>query len=408
MTGKAKHSLFLALVLALGLAGCGSDDNDSSDQSSSPSDPNSPNPPSETRRPGLGADLSNGPTGGNLPTPIIPGISDGLTGVIRADAGFSDDPFSAEGDVAAFNVATSLNQSEVGSLAVTTTTFFCSSTDPANVDTGNGSITITRDDQDPAGRSTGDSVTETFNACTQFGRTINGTEVNTLVSMTGTPFVTAPWNMETTRTTNLTIDSAARQIKEESTATIKSASADGVTTQRDVSGTATATVTDANGTTTRSSTFSLATTTDLNTLTLSKTFDVSTSVQGGRSLSVKTVAPLAGSIGAAPASGTIEIREQDPTAGIDRLIRITAQPQALALVEVDENGDGTIDTTLTITWRGIIAAGNACINGCGSAGIVPPGAPGFATRPGAGLASPIPAVSGTIGSIRPGPGGRRE
>lgn len=413
MAGIFKVSRVLGLVMALGLAGCGSEDEVWPDQSTSTGSPRSPNAPGSSLDPGTGT--SGGPNPppalpgkDQLPIRIVPGINDGLAGVIRSDGGISDDPLAADGDVAIFNVAASLTQPELGIMAITTTTFFCSSPDPANVDTGNGSITITRDDQDPVGRSTGDSVTETFNACVQFNRTVSGTKTDTVVSMTGLPFVTAPWNMETKRATNLTIDNTTRQTKEESTATVKAASVDGVTTQRGVTGTATVSVTDADGTTTRTRTFNVETTTNLSTLTLSKSFDVTSSVPGGRSLSTKTLAPISGSFGAAPDSGIIEIREQDAATGTNRIVRITAQPQGLALVEVDDNGDGVIETSVSVTWRAVIGAGNNCITGCGTAPVtVPPGAPGFAPQPGTGPVSPVPALTPPPGFAPPVFSGRR-
>lgn len=405
------------------LTSCGGDnDNDNENSGETPTrlgpatetDVNAPQqlgslaPPADADSPAPPAQFS-----GNVGRPNTSGLGvpEPLTGslaaVARADGSLTQDPLSFDNELSSFNVATLLT-AEFGVYAATTT-FYCSSTDPENLDTGNGSITMTTDDQDPPGKSIGDSVTETFDNCTQFGHTTNGTRTSRVIDVTGTPYVSAPWTLEMARTTDLTITTASEQIRDQSTANVSTSSQDGVGTQRHVVGSATIATTDASGTTTRTRVFDITTTTDFATFTSTKVFDVASTATDGASRNIKTVTPLVGGFGGAPVSGVIEIHDQNPTTNLNQLIRITAQSLGFALVETDNNGDGVIDSTTTTSWFAVIGVDvGDCFGNCEPAladtpVTIPPafGFPGMAPQPGSGPISPIPPFTPPPGGFVP-------
>jgi len=327
----------------------------------------------------------------------------------------SGDATSIEGVIDTFNTST---MGAVGTLAVTTSTFFCSSPDPQNVDTGNGSVTITNDDQDPPGRSTGDTVTTAFAQCNQFGSIVNGSTSNKINLVTGEPFVTAPWVIDLTRTTDLSRTGTSRSSTNKSTSSSRSESTDGVVIVSTSTGQGTRSRTDAAGVKTDfTSQFSSKSTTDLNQQTKTSEFDM-TSVEGTSTRTAKTATPIAGPLNGAPTSGVIEIKETDSAAGVNRLVRVTMQTDGTALVEIDSNGDGTVDQTFTAPWFGGIGFGGGFAGGAGShvgpgfgggtggGGIAPPtsgqppvGGPGSFPPPGGGgPISPVPPANPVPGS----------
>lgn len=333
----------------------------------------------------------------------------------------SGDVTSIEPLIETFNT---VSLAEVGAFAVTTNTFFCNSPDPQNVDAGNGSVTITTDDQDPVGRSTGDAVTTTFNQCDQFGGVVNGSTSNKINSLTGDPFVTSPWVVDTTRSTDLTRTGTQGSSTTKSTASSKSESADGVVIVRTSTGQGTRSSTDTAGVTTDSSNqFSSKSTTDMNLQTQTSEFDMN-STDGTSTRTAKTTTPISGPLNGAPTAGIIEIKETDSTAAVNRLVRVTMQADGTSLVEIDSNGDGTIDQTFTSRWFGGIGFGGGFGGGIGGShsggpgfggGIITPpisgqppvGQPGGGLQPPIGGApiSPVPPVSTNPG-VTPGFGGR--
>lgn len=333
-----------------------------------------------------------------------------LVAAARFDGNVSGNVTASDATVDAFNISV-LTDSAFSPLAVTTQTFFCSSPDPATVDTGNGSLTITRDDKDPAGRSTGDTVTTTFNSCVQFGQTLTGTRANAINTLTGTPFAVAPWTVDTTRTTDLTSAGANRTTVEKSSSTVKVSSPDNLVTTQNISGNATTTTTRTGAASVaRTQTFTIKTVTDLNTFTSIKELDIKSSTDAGATRSLVTIEPLKGGMGGPPDSGILEIKETDTAAGVNRVVRVTAQADGSAKVEIDNNGDGTIDTTVTTSWFAVIGIG---VGACPAASCDLPvanlpvfnGAP--IPTPGSGSpVSPVPPVTTPPGSgFTPPPGG---
>jgi len=277
----------------------------------------------------------------------------------------SGDPTALDSDVDLYNTAFYVN-AELNLLAVTTTTFYCSSPDPANVDTGNGSITIVRNDVDPPGRSTGDTVTTTYTNCLQFGRVIDGEKTQTVVEVTGQPYAFAPWAIETQRSSNLTMTTDTQQVVEQNTARMRAFSDDGVITTRTTQGSSSSTVTDMNGNTTSDTRdFTITTTTDWNAQTSTKSLDIRSSSSDGSSRTIVTVEPLVGGFGGPPNSGIVEITATDGTTGQTRTLRVTAGPLGNATVELDADGDGVFETTFDTFWFIVVGIGvGDCFGNC--------------------------------------------
>lgn len=335
-----------------------------------------------------------------------------ITAVAQFSGATSGDVTSAEAAIDVFNTAAI---ADLGLLATTTTTFFCNSADPQNIDTGNGSVTIATDDQDPVGRSTGDSVTTTFNQCNQFGSVISGNTANKINALTGDPAVAGPWVVDTTHTTDLTRTGTARTSTMKSTSSSKAESTDGVIVIRASTGQGSRSVTDAAGVATESSSrFSSKSTVDMNLQTKTSEFDMS-STGGTRAQSAQTITPISGPLNGAPTAGVIEIKETDAAAAVDRMVRVTMQSDGTALVEIDSDGDGVIDQTFTTPWFGGIGFGGGFGGGAkpgfgggtgGGGGVAPPvtgrppvASPGRLAPPTAGSPiSPVPPVSGVPGA----------
>ncbi len=341
------------------------------------------------------------PTSGAIDRSLYAQATDGLTTVGELDGALSGDPTALDGDAIVYNIAT-LIANDVDPLAITTTTFFCNSPDPQNIDAGNGSITSTVDDQDPLGISTGDSVTTTFNQCTQFGRTLNGTRTHTIDSLTGQPYVTTPWSIETTRASDLTITASERTVSTKNVSTMIANSEDGVIITRSISGTGTRTVTNVNGSMTRDHDFTIITTQDFDLQTSTKSFSISGSRDNGGTRNINTVTPLTGSLGEPPTSGVVEIGETIPGVGLTSFIRITAQPDGQALIEIDRDNDGVMDLTVTVPWFAAIGFGGIILgNGLG----IPPitGVPvGPISPPPSGAPIPPEGTTPPIGTMPPG------
>lgn len=303
-------------------------------------------------------------TSGNTATNSQQLAASALATIATADGIIADDPSST---AASQEFAAPISQlgNSVGILAVTTVVRFCGA-DPA-VDTGAGNVTTVTDDKDPAGPSTGDTVTVTFNACQRGTVTINGTRGHTVVALTGTPFVTPPWNVETKRDSDMTVATATgNTFTNKGTSTISEASTDGVTVTRHVIGAFDSSRTTGTTTTTTTDKFDIARTSDQNTqtFTLEATID-STGTAGSHSVTTPT--PLTGTQGSPPTAGVILIAHTD-AAGAKSSTKLTAQAGGLVLVEVDSNGDGTIDSTQTTTWFGLIGLGVGPIFGAGGGG----------------------------------------
>lgn len=327
-----------------------------------------------------------------------------LATIATADGALADDPTSIAASQE-FAAPISTLGSSIGLLAVTTTVKFCGA-DPA-VDTGNGDVTTVTDDKDPAGPSTGDTVSVTFNQCQRGSVIINGTRNHTVVALTGTPFVTPPWNVETKRDSDITVTTTTgNTFINKGTSTVSEASTDGVVVTRHVIGKSDSTRTTAAGTTTTADEYDIARTNDQNLQTFALEATIKSTGTAGTH-SVTTPTPLTGARGNPPTAGVIVIEHTD-AAGAKSVTTLTAQAGGVVLVEVDSNGDGTIDSTQTTTWFDLLGLGVGPIfgggfgggggfgfggggGGFGGGGTAPPGTGiGAGTPPGAGTGGTAP------------------
>lgn len=324
---------------------------------------------------GLVSTNNNDPQAKNSPAPSVTTSTakdeaSAALGLIGTLDGAPSGNLTSQEAAAEFQTVAELLTASVGTQAVTTTTFFCSSpataTTPAgSVDTGNGSVTTVRDDVDPAGPSTGDKVTVTFDACVRFGRTINGTRSFEYVAVTGQPFVTTPWTLSTTRSNNETIAYAARTVVMSGTSSVVADSPDATIVNRKVTGTSTQTTTPTAGAAvTRTRTFTISTTRNAATQTFTTSANVSSTGPGG-SNAIETTTPITGSLGffTPPTAGVIKITNTSTTVPpVTRITTITILAGGQAQLDVDSNGDGIIDTTTTVPWTGLFGLGGVGLN----------------------------------------------
>ena len=217
--------------------------------------------------------------------------------------------------------------------------------------------------------------------------TLRGENAQTIDTLTGTPFVTAPWSLTTSRRTDLTIlRDTGVSISILGNGTSAADSTDGVVITHTADSTSEVTRTDANGTiTTRRQQSTMTTTVDQSTNTIVTDLR-STSSRDTMSRQVTTPTPLSGPVGGPPISGVIEMVETDTAAGTSRLVRSTAQGDGTFLVEIDNDNDGVIDVTLTVGWFGGLGIGapGAGFGGNPGSGFGPPpgiGNPGFGSSP---------------------------
>lgn len=334
---------------------------------------------------------NSAPTTEESATTTIASTSLQLETVALMTGSTSGDPTSLEGVIEAQQVAEFATADFTG-LALTTTTVFCG-TDPA-VDTGNGSITTARDDVDPPGTSTGDSVTVTFTNCNQFGRVIAGSRSYTVKTASGTPGAGA-FTLDTTRTADVTSTSTRGARKDVSTANTTIGDT-GTVLSVVSSGTSNNTFTPTGGVAdTRTATFNTDSKQDQTTQTFTRSFKSSSQSTAGGTNSIETTTPLSGTIGSAPTAGVIRISATDPVTNVTRITTITALPGDLVRIDVDQNGDGVIDSTTETSWSGIIGIGlgGGFGGGFGGGGVV--------TRP----SVPGGGTGGTLPPVGTSPGG---
>lgn len=240
-------------------------------------------------------------------------------------------------------------------LAVTTLAY-CSSPPPYTTDTGKGSISVTVDDVDPPGRSAGDSYATTYNNCVQFGRTLNGSSKFTIVTLTGDPTQPPPaiWSITTTAVSDLTVTLATSSYTERSNYNFSHGTVDGVSYARVAEGTSNGSVTRAGVTTPQSGNFKNTLDIDYSLNTYTYTMSVDKKTVAGDVL-IETLTPLTGTVGDSPGSGVIRVTRS--TATTRSITTTTALGGGNARVDVDNNGDGVIDSTVTLPWS---TAGFGC------------------------------------------------
>ena len=338
---RALHSVAAACLLALTACGGGE----------TPTTPNTNN------------DLQNPPQQSATQKQSLEKAS-GVVGLIGTLDGAPSADLTRQEAAAELQTVAEILTANIGAQAITTTVFFCSSpataTAPAGtVDTGKGSVTTVKNDVDPVGPSTGDTVTMTFSVCEKFGRIINGTRSFTRNVATGT-IGTPPWAIDVTRANDETITSAARTVTLKGTSNIVAGSADGLVTSRAVTGTSMQTSTPVAGgiPVRRERTFAITTTRDLNTQTYTTNANVSSTGPAGTN-KIETTTPITGPLAfSPPTAGVIKITTTSTaTPPVTSITIVTVMPLGQVQVQVDSNGDGVIDTTTTTTWTGLIGFG---------------------------------------------------
>lgn len=247
-----------------------------------------------------------------------------------------------------------------GTQAFMQTVFFCGSPQAGGVDSGNGNITTRNNDVDPQGPSAGDTVTVTFNACRQFGRTLNGTRTFTRNFLTGT-FGTPPWTLDVTRTVDETITSPARSFTLEGSSKVVLGTGDGLIFSRVITGDSRQTSTSLiNGAPViRERSFVITTTRDLNSQTYATNADITSKGPNGTN-KIETTTPLVGPLTllSPPTGGVIKIAYTSaatPPSRSTTIVTVLAGGQAQ--VQADDDGDGTFDSTTTVTWSSLIGLG---------------------------------------------------
>lgn len=376
LNGRLSSSIGLISAVALILGGCGG-----GGDGTKSTDNNSALPP-------VNSTVVDGVTTQQTDEQIKTDASLQLEAVALALGSSSGDPTSTESLIEAQQVAQFANGS-IGTFAVTTATIFCGA-DPT-ADTGNGSIITVRDDVDPPGTSTGDTVKVTFTDCNQFGRMINGSRTYTVVNASGTPGPGAVFALETTRSadmttvstrgTRLSVNTAAAKISSTGTVVTATNSGDGTDTMTLVGGTP-----DSNA-----RTFSAESTHDSSNQTFTRSFKSTSKSTTQGDQTVETITPLSGVAGAPPTAGVIKISIVNPTANVNRITTVTALPGGLVKIEVDNNGDGVIDSTVEVPWSGLIGIGIG--SGGGGSFTGSPGNPGLPVPPPVG--GTPPPVGGT-------------
>ncbi len=319
-------------ALALIASGC----NDSAQQQ---------DPPSRDRTRGS----NSGP--GSATTPDSPSSSTASnTGTTAPLA--SGDPLTVAADVEVYAaLQIQRQQVEMGLLSVTT--YFCSSPDPLNTDTGNGSMSIAIDDVDPPGQSTGDSFTISYAACVQFGGTYNGSSKFKIDEISGTPYAPSPqvWRVSTSHSSDVRIDHATGSTTLGSSFVFSSGTADGVSYDRLIQGSFDL----SNGAATPFATkfkndygWNVATNSFAHSVNSSYSSDFG-------SYALETLVPIRGVLGTAPTEGKARVTQD--FGSVNMITTLTVIADGMVRVELDANGDGVVDVTYEQPWSNSALAG---------------------------------------------------
>lgn len=215
---------------------------------------------------------------------------------------------------------------------------------------GGGTITYIQDNQDPPSFSQGDSYTTTFAGCVSGTTTTNGSRIFRVDLLEGQPYVTAPWAMTTSMTReNFTVVSLWGEHSVDGVSTIALSSADNIVYTQVTTGDWARTRNNGGTTTMSTNNYTISNTWDENLRTFTLEFDVaSTSDQFG-DVHVHTQEPLSGTIFQTPASGRFTI-ERTGIDGSLSIVTVTALPNGLVRMEIDNNGDGVVDTVQEVSW----------------------------------------------------------
>lgn len=324
--------------LALLAAGCTDTSSDQDEPQRDRTRGNSSGSDSNTSSGGTSSDNAPTPAGGSAGTSVPRGSGDALT---------------AAADVEVF-AALLIQRQKVQMGLLSVTTYYCSSPDPLNTDAGNGSMVIEIDDVDPPGQSTGDSFKITYNDCVQFGGTYNGSSAFKIDEISGTPYAAPPqlWRVATSHASEIAIERGGSTTTTASTFGFSSGTADGVAYERIVKG---------------SFDFAAGSGTPITTLydnnygwnvsTNTFTHSVNSSFSSSfGSYKLETLTPVTGTLDTPPTAGKARITQDFGSTTM--ITTFTVLTDGMVQVELDANGDGTVDVTYTVPWRSSQVAGS--------------------------------------------------
>lgn len=243
------------------------------------------------------------------------------------------------------------NQNELGILATTTSTYYCNSPDPMNIDAGFGSISYTHVDEDPPGQSTGDSYSTVYDNCDQVTRSMNGFSSFTIDEQTGIPYQPgSAWTLTTTAATDLTLLYANGEQVIQADLTYSTGTADGVVFTRSVNGTNSQSIMFDGIGNSSSGIYTISIDSNITTREYSKNIDISRTGAFGVRMT-KTLQPLVGINGPAD-SGILQITTTNP-AGQTSVATYTGLGGGAVLEEIDLDNDGVIDSSQETTWAAV-------------------------------------------------------
>lgn len=218
-----------------------------------------------------------------------------------------------------------------------------------------GSVAVSLDDVDNSGTlSSGDSIGATFSNCylSAEGITVNGGFSLTGLTINGTPSVPGTaWSATATFTfSNLQMSDPSVSYTVQGGLTYSGNTTDGVTITSSLSGTSLSVQANAGSTLTLAN-FSLTDTADRNTTAYSfhGSGRVTDSALGGYvDFQIPSATPFVGSGSQDPGSGTMAVTGANSTS-----VKLTVTSTSTVQLQVDTNGDGVYDSTLSEPWSSI-------------------------------------------------------
>jgi len=308
--------------------------------------------------PGIGAGAGIPGIGAGLPAIPIPGLGINLADVLQlasTDVAPLYAPWQAlDLDLIATIAEQVTNRGSLITNAISVIMRSCN---------GGGSVTRTVDDVEPLGLSQGDSHTTLFDNCTRgaSGNTvINGDRSFNVDGLSGEPFVDLNWSLNTSANHNI---SRINNVANRAVSTQGSSVTELVVTNNDqfvqtLTGNDTREVQGAAGagsnTNDRQVTFQWIRSDN------SYTWDFNVASEhvddvGSVSMQANTTTQMAGIAGQPPISGALTVTSLTNDT-VDQVITATAQADGQLLVEIDLGGNGSIDSSSTMSWRQFLSS----------------------------------------------------
>ena len=307
---------------------------------------------------GAGPGAGAGIPGAGAGLPAIPGLGINLAVVLQlasTDVAPLNAPWQAlDLDLIATISEQVIQGTNVSINAITETVRSCN---------GGGSVTRTEDDVEPLGLSQGDSHTTVFDNCARgaSGNTvINGDRSFNVDGMSGEPFVDLNWSLNSSASHNISrINNAAnRTVSTQGTSVTELAVTDNDQFVQSVI-----------GNDTREIQLPASTGSETNDRQVifqwlrsdnSYTWDFDVASEhvddaGTVSMQANTTRQMAGIGGQPPTSGALSVSSSTNNA-VDQVITATAQADGQLVVDIDLGGDGTIDSSSTMSWPQFLAS----------------------------------------------------